>query len=87
MILPIKGTAHGAVETMDYPVATIGHEGYFTALPRLESDRGAGGNIQSAAARGFPIKIQGRVCFKEMIVTAYLYWAVASVRMVRMMMS
>ena len=57
-----------------------GIEGDFAPLPRFETHRCAGGNIQALAPRGCPIEQQGRVGFREMVVAADLDRPVAGIR-------
>ena len=68
------------VQAEDFARAGEGDEFDFARIARLEAHRGARGNVQPKAARGFAIESQRGVHFVEMEMAADLDRTVAGVR-------
>src|SRR5205823_5396581 len=69
-----------AVEADDAPRPGIGDEPHVAALPRLETGRGAGRDVEAAAARLVAVELQGRIGLEEMVMRADLDRPVAGIR-------
>ncbi len=57
---------------MDFPFACQGDKLHLTLIARLETNRGAGWNIEPETSRGITIKAQRLIDLKKMEVTADL---------------
>jgi hypothetical protein len=74
-----KLTHHAGVKSVDNPVSRKFYEFHSSLLAWLESDSGAGGNIQAKTARLFAIEVKRSINLVKMIVRADLYWPITSV--------
>src|SRR5258705_8698639 len=70
---------HVAAEAIDDPLAGERHQLHVARLSRLETHRGAGGNIEPHAARFLALEFQRRIGLEEMIMRADLDRTVARI--------
>ena len=75
----VQAARRQAVEAMNSAGASDSHQGYVLAVARLETDGGAGGDVQPHAKGRFPVEAQCPVGLKEMEVGTHLDGPVAGV--------